>query len=503
MKQKNTILIFGLVTSIIFASFVTANARFTDVNSENTALTEAVEVLTAKGITKGITDTEFGADKPVTREQMVAFIYRMQNGENASDMSENTTAFTDIDNPEFYRAISWASEMGIIKGITETEFNPKSPVTLRDCYTMLVRMFDYEKKNPLSYPRSYITIAENIGLNKNISKASYTDELKRGDVAIILNNAINKKPHTLDGNKILLIGNSYTYYGCTGLSWGYDVEDTETMKARFEDPGYLYQLCRLNGADVSVANWSWSGHSLKDMFSGNCQNNKGHNGHDHLADLRKYSDMNYDYVVIQPQSRVTDIEEHRGQIKYITDIFREVNPEVKFVYSICPRFYTRADEADRAFTDVIYSIADEYNLDVANWGELIADILSGKATVENATQEYTNNTFLVSKSADDGYHPNLLTGYISTQMIYSIIAGEDALGEDTSFCLDGNLHIWFDLDFIFNKQKYYKYDNISPEGSEKTLFGDELTNFPEVFRSPEDMAGIQKLIDEYIKTDKF
>lgn len=501
MKIKNTILVFTVIISVVFTMFITANASFADIKSENSALSKAVDVLVSKGITKGMTQTEFGIDELVTREQMAGLIYHMQNGTDAIVDGENTTNFADVDNPEFYSAISWASENGIIKGISETEFNPKAPVTLRDCYTMLVRMFGYEKKAPLSYPQSYISIAENIGLSQNINKSSYTDELTRGDVAIILNNALNKKPHALDGKKILLIGNSYTYYGCTGLSWGYDVEDIETMKLRFEDPGYLYQLCRINGADATVANWSWSGHSLADMFSGNCQNNKGHNGHDHLADLRKYSDMNYDYVVIQPQSRVTDIEEHRGQIKYITDVFREVNPNVEFVYSICPMFYTRADEVDKAYTDVLYSIADEYGLKVANWGKLVADILSGKATVENATQDYTKNTFIVSKSETDGYHPNLLMGYVSTQMIYSIITGEDAFGQDTSFCLDGNLHIWFDPDFIFNKQKYYKYDNISPNDSETKLFGDELTNFPEVFNSQEDMLGIQKLIDEYIKAE--
>lgn len=502
MKLKNTIMIFAVIISVVFTSFVTANADFTDIKSENTALSEAVEVLTAKGITKGISDTEFGAEMPVTREQMAAFIYRMQNGVDVSGVGENTTAFTDINNPEFYKAISWASERGIIKGISETEFNPMASVSLRDCYTMLVRMFGYEKKNPLSYPQSYITIAENIGLSKNINKTKYTDELTRGDVAIILNNALSKRSHPLDGKKILLVGNSYTYYGCTGLAWGYDVEDTETMKARFDDPGYLYQLCRLNGADVSVVNWTYGSHTLQDLFGGGCFDKNRHPGYDHLADLRKYSDMNFDYVVIQAPTggAITNIEDYKCLLGYVCNIFREVNPDVEIIYSIPTLLYTQQDERGTEILEANDEIINEFDLAEANWGKLIADILSGEAIVENATQEYTNNTFLVSKSADDGFHPNLLTGYICTQMIYSIITGEAALGQDYSFCLDGNLHIWFDLDFIFNKQKYYKYDNISPEGSEKTLFGDELTNFPEVFRSPDDMAGIQKLIDAYIKS---
>ena len=38
--------------------------------------------------------------------------------------------------------------------------------------------------------------------------------------------------------------------------------------------------------------------------------------------------------------------------------------------------------------------------------------------------------------------------------------------------------------------------NISEEGN---LKGDELTNYPEIFNSPDDMLGIQKLIDKYIE----
>jgi hypothetical protein len=318
----------------------------------------------------------------------------------------------------------------------------------------------------------------------------------------ILYNAVTPRvyDHILDGKKILFIGNSYTYYGHLVETRTWDVKNIKSLLNRFNDKeGGFYQLCKQNGADISITNWSWSGHSLKDMFSGNCQNKDRHPGYDHLADLRKYTDMVYDYVVIQPQSRVADIKEHEEEIKYICDIFREKNSDVKFVYSICPRFYTRADALDKIFTDNIYAIADKYDLMVANWGKLIADILSGEATVENSTEKYTNNTFIVSKSEADGYHPNTLTGYITTQMIYSLITGEEAVGEDYTFYTDASLGSFFNLEKVL--KNYYTYDNISPAESENKLTGDDLTNFPEIFASKTDMAGIQKLIDEYINAN--
>jgi len=94
----------------------------------------------------------------------------------------------------------------------------------------------------------------------------------------------------------------------------------------------------------------------------------------------------------------------------------------------------------------------------------------------------------------------MLSGYITTQMIYSVLTGEKALGEDYSFCTDTTVNEKFSVEAFL--KSYYKYDNISAEDSETKLTGDELTTFPEVFKSPSDMEGIQKLIDEYIKTNK-
>ena len=67
----------------------------------------------------------------------------------------------------------------------------------------------------LSYPDGYIMRAEEKGLTSNLSKEiENNDFLTRGDVAIILYNAISPvNDHMLDGKKILFVGNSLTYYG--------------------------------------------------------------------------------------------------------------------------------------------------------------------------------------------------------------------------------------------------------------------------------------------------
>ncbi len=332
---------------------------------------------------------------------------------------------------------------------------------------------------------------------KDNNSEDFTENTSENSVVAQLDN--NRDPNE---KRIIFIGNSYSYYGNMVQTFTWDAYDKETLLKRFtQEKGGFYQLCKQNGVKVSVTNWTFGSHTLQDLFGGGCFDKNRHPGYDHLADLKAYSNMDYDYVVIQAPTggAITNIEDYKSLLGYVCNIFRSVNPDVKIIYSIPTLLYTQQDERSTEIIDALDSMIKKYDLIEANWGKLIADILSGEATVENSTFAYTNNTFLISKSADDGFHPNLLTGYISTQMIYSIITGESAVGEDCSFYTDASLGKKFDVtNFVMT---YYVYDNVSPAESNTTLIGDGLTNFPEIFASKTDMEGIQKLIDESIKVN--
>ena len=221
------------------------------------------------------------------------------------------------------------------------------------------------------------------------------------------------KDHNPNEKKVIFIGNSYTYYGNMVQTFTWDVSNKEKLLNRFtHEKGGFYQLCKQNGANFSVTNWTFGSHTLQDLFGGGCFDKNRHPGYDHLADLRKYSDLNYDYVVIQAPTggAITNMEDYDCLLGYVCNIFRKVNPDVEIICSIPTLLYTQQDERSAEIIGAIDGIIKKYDLIKANWGKLIADILSGEVTVENSFHEYTNNTFLVSKSADDGFHPNLLTG---------------------------------------------------------------------------------------------
>ena len=72
----------------------------------------------------------------------------------------------------------------------------------------------------------------------------------------------------LQGKKIIFIGNSYTFWGQTVI---FKDQDVLTQDKRSYDQGYFYQLCKANGIDVAVTNWTFGGHDITAMFSQPCR----------------------------------------------------------------------------------------------------------------------------------------------------------------------------------------------------------------------------------------
>jgi hypothetical protein len=279
------------------------------------------------------------------------------------------------------------------------------------------------------------------------------------------------KEHMLNGKKILFIGNSYTYYGKTVLEKNQTVL---TQEARSNDQGFFYQLCKANGANVSVTNWTFGGHDFVDLFE-NCTANRGCDGVDHKSYL---TDRSFDYVIMQQGSGSANDSQFMARIESVMQIFKDANPNVKFVFLV----QTDVHNKNYSWKPLIKQF-DEKNVTVVDWGSLVCDIINGVVAVPGAAQTYNKNSFIVCRNASDGYHPNMLTGYITTLMTYCAIPGENAVGQTYAFCNDSTLNTAFD----FNKfiGTYYTYNNAK-------------TNFPAVFSSESDMKGIQQLIDQYL-----
>ena len=192
-KFLTLVLAVMMVVSSVAFSTSAATTKFEDVDAKNETLVKAVDLLNYMGVAKGTSETTFGADELVTRQQFALFIYRlMKGGKDAPANASNTTKFTDLEDSTYFYAISWANAEGIVNGKSATSFAPKDGIKLQEAYAMIVRALDWEEENDLVYPYGHIEVAEQEGveLDKGLaSSVGYADELTRGDMAILLYNA--------------------------------------------------------------------------------------------------------------------------------------------------------------------------------------------------------------------------------------------------------------------------------------------------------------------------
>ncbi len=290
---------------------------------------------------------------------------------------------------------------------------------------------------------------------------------------------------SLDGKKIIFIGNSYTYYGQTVLEKS---QKYLTQESRTGDKGYFYQLCKANGMKVQVTNWTFGGHSLAHLFGGDCSADRGCNNEDHKAYL---TDRNYDYVVIQAGSGETSSNNFAKEVKTVMEFFRAANPEVQFVCLVPYSAYGTIGSTptlQKALLNSLKTLASEEGLIVVDWGGLVMDLINGETVVPNSANIYEKNTFVIRKSAKDGYHPNQLSGYITTVMTYCALTGDSAMNQPYDFCNNSSLReSGMSYFFSFSKfiEKFYTYQNAT-------------TNYPQIFLSKTDMNGIRTLIDNHL-----
>ncbi|MBE7006895.1 MAG: hypothetical protein E7424_07095, partial [Ruminococcaceae bacterium] len=98
---------------------------------------KAVAWAVEEGITKGMTDTTFAPDGKCNRGQIVTFLWRFK-GEPAPKSTQ--TPFTDLKPGAFYeKAVAWAVENDVTKGMTETTFGPDATCTRGQVVTFLFR----------------------------------------------------------------------------------------------------------------------------------------------------------------------------------------------------------------------------------------------------------------------------------------------------------------------------------------------------------------------------
>ena len=162
---------------------------------------DVVGDVTERGLFNGMTKRTFAPDSNITRGMFVTVLARM-SGETVDN--NVTTPFTDVKKRKYYTgAVKWASDAGIVKGMTETTFAPDSNITREQFCTMLVRYAQYkgdeltyteekpvfaDAKSVSKYARDSVRLMQNMGIvngrggNKFAPKAFAT----RAEIAAVI-----------------------------------------------------------------------------------------------------------------------------------------------------------------------------------------------------------------------------------------------------------------------------------------------------------------------------
>jgi uncharacterized repeat protein (TIGR02543 family) len=297
---------------------------------------------------------------------------------------------------------------------------------------------------------------------KTTSGVSRTSAVN-GDVVILY--AVWEKAEnytSLDGKKVMFIGNSFIYYG--GV-----VENGSQKKT---DKGWFYEICKANGEDVTVYDCTYGSHHLYDFTSKGCKSGSCHNGKDLLSGIDLKS---IDYVFIS--------ESGNNNADFLDDvkaIMKRFPSKTKFFYLAHSYTYSKNH------TKIINKLDDleKLGVGIVVWGQLVDDVIDGRVKVSGANQKYKKTTFI--KNDGDSYHPNPLAGYITAQMCYCAVTGKSAVGQMPDVYKVGDT-----LKYGKSAVGYSAYIS-------KHYTSSSSSNFKAVLKSKSDIKGLQKLMDEYL-----
>ena len=314
------------------------------------------------------------------------------------------------------------------------------------------------------------------GLNGSIFAAANAFKEKaielKGDVAQLEE---NKTSTHMNNKKAIFIGNSFIFWGgCVTFIENHGIN--EPIRAAGGDKGYFNEVCKANGINMDVYNYTYGAQNLEQIYE-NVLKNKDKSFLDSI-----------DYVFI------SEAGQNESTFMATFDKVAALFPNATEVVYLAHEYSFRTNA--NHIIDALPKLANK-GVKIVAWGDLVYDIYTGEVKVPNATMTYNKNSFIknstgqmpehaaVTRTNGDGdnFHQNPLAGYITAQMCFSAISGSLCEGQEYKFCWDKTIAPQYDFDNFVECQ----YNN------------GETTNFVEIFNSPADMLGIQKLMDQYME----
>ena len=101
--------------------------------------TEAVNYVYTYGLMNGMTETSFEPNSPMSRAMLVTVLWRAEG----SPAPAGATPFTDLKSKWYKDAVAWAYENDIVNGMTATTFGPDVSISREQIATIIYRYAEF------------------------------------------------------------------------------------------------------------------------------------------------------------------------------------------------------------------------------------------------------------------------------------------------------------------------------------------------------------------------
>lgn len=243
MKKILTI----LISAVMLVSLIPQAFAYSDTTDK------PIEIISGLGLMNGYDDGTFLPDNTMSRAefaQVIANIYESGDDAEAAwkeqffkDENEETSLvtkfsegekeiFSDVPSSHWaFNVINTVYGLGLMTGVSETEFDPESTITVDQAYKVMICLLGYRPKAIVKggYPAGYRRTAVELGLSSGIKS---TDKITRGDVARMLYNALDEEIL-----QITSIGNTIGYETIPGDTFSKKILGYDTAEGRMTDNG--------------------------------------------------------------------------------------------------------------------------------------------------------------------------------------------------------------------------------------------------------------------------
>ena len=192
--MKNLKKVLALVLAFACAFTMFAGAAFTD-QADVKVDSDVVDTLVSLGVINGYTDGSFKPNDTVTRAEMAKMIYVLRTGNSdASAYNDDKTTFTDIKGHWARGYVKYCQSLGIIAGVSATQFKPDANVTAQEAAKMLLVTLGYDAQKAglvgINWASKTNALADENGLLEDVN-TSFTAACPRQYAAQLIYNAID------------------------------------------------------------------------------------------------------------------------------------------------------------------------------------------------------------------------------------------------------------------------------------------------------------------------